>query len=80
MYQYRIRVNDAWHIYEEYPKEKWENLVEVSEYRGGFNAKLERRLITDDSILTTIENEKGYIKIRNNQLICPWEFVAEIKD
>ena len=76
-YQYRITVNDQQHITDNYPGEQWERIAQVQEERG-FNAKLERRLITDVSILPMLENAKGYLKLKG-KVICPWEVLAELQ-
>lgn len=77
MYQYRITVNESQgSITENYPAEQWKRIFEVIESRGG-KATLERRLITDVSILSLLTDTKGYIKFKE-KVICPFEILAEL--
>lgn len=80
-YQYRITVNGSERTSDYYPDEQWNKIFEQSEFRGGITAKLERRLITTPVILKMVEDaeQKGYIQIDNNTVVCPWEVLAEIE-
>jgi hypothetical protein len=76
--QYRVTVNGAEStISSEYPGEKWERIANVWEERGGITAKLERRLITDSSILSLV-NPEGYIQL-GATVACPWETLASLE-
>jgi hypothetical protein len=81
MTQYSIVINGEQFIYDEYPKEKWENISLVSDNRS-IQAKLfKREVFTDDgSFLETLTDRTGYIFLKNkNQIITPWNLIAELK-
>ncbi len=80
MYQYRLTVNGSSHIHKKYPSEQWEKIFEQSEFRGGIEAKLEQRLLTNKVILKMVENTKGFIVIGDSLVACPWDVLAEIKN
>lgn len=78
-YQYRIKVNDVTsQSLNEYPNEKWSVIGDTIEARGG-KATLERRLITDSDILPMLTDTTGFITLKNNIVVCPWEIFAEIE-
>ena len=75
--QYRVTVNNAvGNIQDKLPSEQWSCVFDVIEERGGY-AKLERRLITDKSILDLLVDPAGYINLNNGQVVCPCEILAE---
>lgn len=77
-YQYRITVNNSQgQITDNYPGDQWSNIAGVQEDRG-IHAILERRLITDETILPMLTNSKGYLKLKD-KVICPWEIIAELQ-
>lgn len=77
MYQYRITIDgNRGSIADMYPGNEWSYMADIIEERG-INATLERRLITDKTILDLIEDTTGYITIKD-LVICPWETIAEL--
>ena len=79
MFQYRITLNgNKYEILDYCPTEQWGKIAEVSDNRR-LKARLERRLITDDSILPMLEDTKGYIKLKDGRVVCPFEVIAEIE-
>lgn len=77
-YQYRITVEGATSgVLDGYPGLQWANTTEQCEERG-LIAKLERRLVTDASILELVEDITGYMRV-GNRYACPWEILAEMK-
>jgi len=78
-YQYRITLNNTQSpITDDYPGDQWSKIAEHQEERG-YHAILERRLITDESILPLLINTKGYLKLKNNIVLCPFEIMAELQ-
>lgn len=80
MYQYRITVNDTvGKIVDYLPNDDWKLVGGIYEERG-LVATLERRFVTDTSILDYFGGElpKGYLKLKDT-VICPWEVFAEMK-
>ena len=77
MNQYRITVGTAQGaILNTCPSEQWSNIADTVEERG-YNATLERRLITDESILPLLTDRTGYINLKG-KVFCPWEVIAEL--
>lgn len=75
--QYRITVNGSQgEITDHIDNQRWEKICDVCEDRGLY-AKLERRLITDKTILQMIEDKTGYMELDENTVICPWDILAE---
>lgn len=71
-YQYRITVNGSiGPVLTTYPGEHWSHVATCSEDRG-LTATLERRLVTDTSILELLTDATGYLKL-GNTVLCPWE-------
>jgi hypothetical protein len=77
-YQYRITLNNnQYPITDNYPGDQWSQIAEHQEERG-YHAILEKRLITDESILPLLTNPTGYLKLKDNTVICPFETIAEL--
>jgi len=75
-YQYRITVeSQVGKILDSLPSKQWEYALDVCEERGMI-AKLEWRLITDESILPLLTYIDGFIKLKDGIVICPWEIMA----
>jgi len=76
--QYRLLINGVQSaVMDHYPADQWQQAAAMVEARGG-KCTLERRLITDDSILPLLANPVGYICV-GNMVICPWEIIAEVE-
>lgn len=76
-YQYRITLNDnQYPITDEHPGDQW-SIIAANQEERGYHAILERRLITDESILPMLENPAGYLNLKG-KVICPWEIRAEL--
>jgi hypothetical protein len=77
-YQYRITVNNNQSpITDIYPGNQWSKIAQHQQERG-YHATLERRLITDESILPLLANPKGYLKLKD-MVICPFQIMAELQ-
>lgn len=76
-HQYRITVNDAQGpIVDAIADGQWEQVAQVAEDRG-YSAKLERRLVTDDSFFTMNGGPvAGYMRLPNGVVIGQWEVMA----
>ena len=76
-YQYRVTVNGTQgQIVNELPEGQWEQIAVVAEERG-YQAKLERRFVTDDSFLEMNGGAvPGYIRLPNGTVISGWEVQA----
>lgn len=75
MFQYRIIVNTVeGQILENIP-DCWSFICGIMEQRGQ-NARLERRLVTDKSILPLLTDTKGWVVLRDT-VVSPWEILAE---
>lgn len=77
-YQYRITVNGDARMRPAYPGEQWSRVSDACDDRG-YTAKLERRLITDLSMLNFYPDglPAGWARI-GERIICAWEVLAEI--
>jgi hypothetical protein len=79
-YQYRLKVNGTiGPILDTFPGEKWTEICVVIDARGG-TATLERRLITDHDILPMLADPTGFIKLKDNTVVCPWEVLAGMEN
>jgi hypothetical protein len=77
-HQYRITLNNTQYpITDTYPGDQWSQIAEHQQERG-YHAILERRLITDESILPLLTNPKGYLKLKD-MVICPFQIMAELQ-
>jgi hypothetical protein len=77
-YQYRITLNNTQSpITDNYPGDQWSQIAENQQERG-YHAILERRLITDESILPLLTNSTGYIKLKD-KVISPFTIIAELQ-
>ena len=71
-YQYRIIVNDCeGEVGNASVMDRWESIAASIEERG-YTAELQRRLVTNISILPMLSNPDGYKSI-GKMVICPWE-------
>lgn len=78
-YQYRLKVNGAiGPIMNTYPGEQWTKIASAIDDRGGI-ATFERRLITGSDILPMLTDPTGFIKLKDNVVICPWETMAQLQ-
>ena len=78
---YRITVNGVQSkITREYLGKEWSEIARIEDQRGGIDAIFEEQLITDSSILPMLSDSKGYLKLKNDIIICPWEIKAEFKN
>jgi len=77
-HQYRITLNNTqYSITDEYPGDQWSQIAENQQERG-YHAILERRLITDETILPLLANPKGYLKLKD-MVITPFQIIAELQ-
>ena len=78
MYQYRIEVNGTARLHRDYPGEVWSRAAEAAEERG-LVATLERRLVTDESILEYFDGTlpEGWIQL-GGKVATAWEVFAQV--
>jgi hypothetical protein len=75
-YQYRLTFNGATGpILDEYPGQRWAQVAEICESRGG-EAVLERRLVTTADILPLLTDRSGWMEF-GTQVVSPWETWAQ---
>ena len=80
-YQYRITISDAQGRIESYAEcaSHWERIVDPVQERG-YQAKMERRLITDTDILPLLTGKTGWIvDTDENLVVSPWEVLAAVE-
>lgn len=79
--QWRITVNDAQSIREEYPgNAEWSRIAAVADERG-LHAKLEsREIFPDSSIKSMLTDLTGWISLPDGQMISPWNVIAEVSE
>lgn len=75
--QFRVTVHGTTGPIVDHIPDNWSEIARYIENRGG-TAALERRLITDKSILPMLADTTGYIVI-GDIVICPWEVLAKLE-
>lgn len=78
--EYRILVNGACKTYTQadYPADQWTAIAEASESRGGINATLQKRFITDDAeFYNSLSDKAGFIRVKS-LFVSLWGTMAEI--
>jgi hypothetical protein len=77
-YQYRVTVNgNTGDIVDTLPSERWENIAQVMEDRGGL-ATLERRIVTNASILPMLASMDGWTVLPDGVVVGPWYILAQL--
>lgn len=77
-YQYRISHRETvGPIVDSLPGARWAFVANATEERGG-TAVLERRLVTDDSILPLLIDATGWL-VLGGTAVSPWEVFAKIE-